>query len=67
MMTQTELMKAFDTLPKGQKLIVARKIQLRVADDLLEELDTDLPDSQISTEDIQKEINAYRNARKKKD
>ena len=66
-MTQTELIKAFDTFPKGQKLIVARKIQLRVADDLLEELDTDLPDSQISTEDIQKEINAYRNARKKKD
>ncbi|WP_161597053.1 hypothetical protein [Dyadobacter flavalbus] len=64
-MTQTEVIEAFDTLPKGQQLIVAREIQLRVADDLFEELDQELPDSDISIEDIQKEITAYRNARKK--
>ena len=65
-MTQTELIRAFDTLPKGQKLVVARKIQLRVADDLFEELDSELPDTEISTEEIQKEIKAYRNAKTKK-
>lgn len=65
-MTQTDLIKAFDTLPRGQKLIVARKIQLRVADDLFEELDAELPDVQMSSDEIQKEIKAYRNAQKKK-
>ena len=62
MMTQTEVIKSFDTLSKEQKLIVARKIQLRMVDDLFEELNAELPDIQISTEDIQKEIKAYRNA-----
>ena len=65
-MTQTDVIKAFDTLPRGQKLIVARKIQLRVADDLFEELDAELPDVQMSSDEIQKEIKAYRNAEKKK-
>jgi hypothetical protein len=65
-MTQTEIIKAFDILPKGQKLIVARKIQLRMADDLFAEIDIELPDIQVSTSDIQKEIKAYRHAKKKK-
>lgn len=65
-MTQTEVIKAFDTLPKEQKLIVAKEIQMRVADDLFEKLDQELPDAAVSVEDIQKEILAYRNARKKK-
>jgi hypothetical protein len=64
--TQIEVIKAFDTLPKEQKLIVAKEIQMRVADDLFEKLDQELPDAAISVEDIQKEILAYRNARKKK-
>ena len=65
-MTQTEVIKAFDTLPKEQKLIVAKEIQMRVADDLFEKLDQELPDAAVPVEDIQKEILAYRNARKKK-
>lgn len=65
MITQSEVIKAFDTLPKGQKLSVAREIQRRVADELFEELDAELPDIDISTADIQAEIKAHRDARKK--
>jgi|GEM_PF-1921767 len=46
--------------------MVAKKIQLRVADELFEDLDMEFPDMEMRSEDIQKEINSYRNARKKK-
>lgn len=45
---------------------MAKKIQLRVADELFEDLDMEFPDTEMSPEEIQKEINTYRNARKKK-
>lgn len=47
--------------------MVAKKIQLRVVDELFEDLDREFPDTEISPEEIQKEINSYRSARKKKD
>jgi len=65
-MTQTDVIRAFDTLPVKERLMVAKKIQLRVADELFEDLDMEFPDMEMRSEDIQKEINSYRNARKKK-
>lgn len=65
-MTQTDVISAFDTLPVKERLMVAKKIQLRVADELFEDLDREFPDTEISPEEIQKEITSYRNARKKK-
>ncbi|MBO0953185.1 hypothetical protein [Fibrella forsythiae] len=65
-MTQTEVIRAFEALPLGERLIVARTIQLKMADQLFEELDGALPDAELSTQDIQKEIKAYRHAQKKK-
>lgn len=49
-------------MPKKDKLVIAKKIQLQVADDLFEELDAEMPDVEMSSEEIQKEINAYRHA-----
>ncbi|GAB2801960.1 hypothetical protein GCM10027275_55180 [Rhabdobacter roseus] len=65
-MTQREVLNAFEALPAGERLIVAKKIQLKMADVLFEELDAELPDVTLSVEEIQKEIKAYRNAKKKK-
>ncbi len=62
MTTQTQILQAFESLPKKDKLVIAKKIQLQVADDLFEELDAEMPDVEMSSEEIQKEINAYRHA-----
>ena len=66
-MSQREVIQAFNLLPPKQRLAIAKKIQLQMADELFEDLDAELPDVQLSTQAIQKEINAYRNAQKKKD
>lgn len=65
-MSQREVIQAFNSLPPKQRLAIAKKIQLQMADELFEDLDAELPDVQLSTQDIQKEIKAYRNAQKKK-
>lgn len=59
-----EVIKAFESLPMRDRLAVARKIQLKVADQLFEKLDAELPDLQMSTEEIQEEINASRREKK---
>jgi hypothetical protein len=66
-MTQMEVIKAFESLPMRDRLAVAKKIQLNVADQLFKKLDAELPDLQMSTEEIQEEINAYRREKKQKD
>ncbi len=63
MTTQREILKAFEALPVKDRLTVAKKIQLNVADELFEELDAEMPDVEMSTEEIQAEINSYRNAK----
>lgn len=63
MTTQTEILKAFEALPAKARLAVAKRIQLNVADQLFEELDAEMPDIEMSSEEIQAEINAYRNAK----
>ncbi|WP_439559004.1 hypothetical protein [Dyadobacter sp.] len=65
-MTQTEFIKTFETFPAKARLAIAKKIQDRMIDQLFEELDAALPDVEISTQEIQDEINAYRNEKKQK-
>ena len=63
-MTQTEFIKTFESFPAKARLAIAKKIQDRMIDQLFDQLDTDLPDVEMSAEEIQKEINAYRNEQK---
>lgn len=66
-MSQREVIQAFNSLSPKQRLAIAKKIQAQMADELFEDLDAELPNVSVSTQAIQKEINAYRNAKKKKD
>ncbi|GAB4028858.1 hypothetical protein [Spirosoma koreense] len=66
-MSQHEVIQAFNALPPKQRLAIAKKIQLQMADELFDDLDAELPNVSISTQEIQQEIIAYRNAQKKKD
>lgn len=66
-MSQREVIQAFNSLPPKQRLAIAKKIQLQMADELFDDLDAELPDVELSTQDIQKEIKGYRDAQKKKD
>ncbi len=66
-MSQREVIQAFNALPPKQKFAIAKKIQRQMADELFEDLDAELPDIELSTQEIQKEIKAYRNAQKKED
>ena len=63
-MTQVEFIQTFNAFSAKERLAIAKKIQLQMADELFEELDADLPDLDISTAEIQKEIKALRNAKK---
>lgn len=65
-MTQTEFIRTFNAFPAKDRLAIAKKIQLQMADELFDELDAELPDVEISMSEIQKEIKAFRNAQKKK-
>jgi len=43
-MTQVEFIKTFNAFPIKDRLVIAKKIQLQMADVLFEELDAELPD-----------------------
>lgn len=64
-MTQFEVMEGFETLSNEEKLNVARQIQIQMADALFDELDALLPDVPITEDEIQQEIEAYRNEKRK--
>lgn len=63
-MTQLEFIQTFNAFSAKEKLAIAKKIQLQMADVLFDELDAELPDMDISTAEIQEEIKAFRNAKK---
>lgn len=65
-MTQVEFIKAFNRFSIEEKVQIARKIQLQIADVLFEDLDANLPDVGISTAEIQEEIKDFRNEQKSK-
>ncbi|MGA0558874.1 hypothetical protein ACO2Q8_19615 [Larkinella sp. VNQ87] len=63
-MTPTEFIRTFESFSAKDRLTIAKKLQVRVLDDLFEELDAEMPDVDISLEEIQSEINAYRHEQK---
>ncbi|GAB3313987.1 hypothetical protein GCM10027299_01570 [Larkinella ripae] len=65
-MTQTEFIKTFETFSAKDRLAIAKKLQVRLLDDLFDELDAEMPDSELSSEEIQEEINAYRHEKRQK-
>lgn len=60
-MTQVEFIKTFNSFPLKSRVAIAKKIQLQVIDELFEDIDKELSDIEMSSEEIQNEINAYRN------
>ena len=65
-MTQAEFLQTFASFSVKERLAIAKKIQLNVADHLFKELDAELPDIDMSMEEIQDEINAYRREKREK-
>ena len=64
LMTQTDFIKTFESFSPKDRRTIAKKIQVRLLDDFFEELDAEMPDVEMSAEEIQEEINAYRNEKK---
>lgn len=64
-MTQVEFINTFNRFPMKAKLAIAKKIQLQVIDEMFEEIDKKLPNIEMSSDEIQHEINAYRNEKRK--
>jgi hypothetical protein len=61
-MTQIEVLKGFESLSQKQRLMVAKKIQTKMSDELFADLDMELPDIDMSESEIMKEVKAVRNA-----
>jgi hypothetical protein len=61
-MTQIEVLKGFESLSQKQRLMVAKKIQIKMSDELFADLDMELPDIDMSESEIMKEVKAVRNA-----
>ena len=64
-MTQSDILRAFQTLPSKQRLALAKKIHQQMADELFDDLDKSLPDIEISEKEIMKEVKAVRNDKQK--
>ena len=63
-MTQVEFIKTFNRFPIKAKLSIAKKNQLQVIDEMFEDIDKKLPNVEMSSDEIQNEINAYRNEKR---
>ena len=59
-MIQIEVLKGFESLSTKQRLMVAKKIQTKMSDELFADLDMELPDIDMSESEIMKEIKADR-------
>ncbi len=59
-MTQIEVLKGFESLSPKQRLMVAKKIQTTMSDELFADLDMELPDIDMSESEIMKEVKAVR-------
>jgi hypothetical protein len=60
-MTQIEVLKGFESLSPKQRLMVAKKIQTKMSDELFADLDMELPDIDMSESEIMKEVKAVSN------
>lgn len=61
-MTQIEVLKGFESLSLKQRLMVAKKIQTKMSDELFADIDMELPDLDMSESEIMQEVKAVRNA-----
>ena len=61
-MTQMEVLKGFESLSPKQRLMVAKKIQSKMSDELFADIDMELPDIDMSESEIMQEVKAVRNA-----
>ena len=65
-MTRTEFINTFNSFPPKNKLLIVKQIQAQMSDTLFDEIDSELPDVEISMTEIINEVKAYRNARREK-
>ena len=61
-MTQIEVLKGFESLSPKQRLMVAKKIQTKMSDELFADIDMELPDIDMSEGEIMQEVKTVRNA-----
>ena len=59
-MTQIEVLKGFESLSPKQRLMVAKKIQTKMSDELFADIDMELPDLDMSESEIMQEVKAVR-------
>ncbi len=59
-MTQIEVLNGFESLSPKQRLMVAKKVQTKMSDELFADLDMELPDIDMSESKIMKEVKAVR-------
>ena len=57
-MTQIEVLKGFESLSPKQRLMVAKKIQSKMSDELFADIDMELPDIDMSESEIMQEVKA---------
>lgn len=61
-MTQIEVLKGFESLSPKQRLMVAKKIQTKMSDELFANIDMELPNIDMSEGEIMQEVKTVRNA-----
>ena len=61
-MTQIEVLKGFESLSPKQRLIIAKKIQTKMSDELFADIDMELPNIDMSEGEIMQEVKTVRNA-----
>ncbi|MDZ7900338.1 MAG: hypothetical protein U5N85_20220 [Arcicella sp.] len=59
-MTQIEILKNFESLSPKQRLMVAKKIQIKMSDELFADFNMELPDIDMSESEIMQEVKAVR-------
>ena len=59
-MTQIEVLKGFESLSPKQRLMVAKKIQTKMSDELFADIDMELPDLDMCESEIMQEVKAIR-------
>ena len=59
-MAQIEVLKGFESLSPKQRLMVAKKIQTKMSDELFADINMELPDIDMSESEIMKEVKAVR-------
>lgn len=64
-MTRKEVTKAFHKVSERKVLVRDRETFLKEMDRRFEELDAELPDIEMSHDEIQAEINAYRDEKRR--